>query len=514
MPPKQKQKPNAFMIFTMEWKKKQGGNISLNDAIQQAGEIWKTMNAEERAPYKEKQKEELRLFYRNSGEKLSCTGMPISQIEKNKLDHENKERTMKQDIENAVRNSLQNKNLEKQSYYFIMANYFIKTLKGGAYVPAEIAICKFSLNEGVSDIYQTLINPEVNLYGNLYEAQHHADTTHNLPLPPSALGEKNRVNIYQDILNFIRNEDDASSDSYPPIFTDRECIEIIESVLKFLKTADVRASSVHLKIYPIQYLLFVMKEATCDAAELEKPLNCYITDAYFERDYFEYHTGIACQYHEDVDKCKYCTQSYVTRWAYMFCDYMCRDLDIPLEPGRHCPMNTNINAINTRESNNGNDKTSIISMGTSITYATAPICGSKSFHDKDDEKTATLSTDTDSKPYTSMLKGHINNVVTINQTTPNKISPTYDGYIRKDYRDCFDDTPSADEEDDVNPWDVRSREKYIPPEPESSCFDIDYTSSISDIEDYNSVASFGRDRTSLVSSLSSVSIGRGRLSRP
>lgn len=40
-----------------------------------------------------------------------------------------------------------------------MVNYFTKTLKGGVYVPAELAVCKFSLKEGVSRVYQTLINP-------------------------------------------------------------------------------------------------------------------------------------------------------------------------------------------------------------------------------------------------------------------------------------------------------------------------------------------------------------------
>lgn len=110
-------------------------------------------------------------------------------------------------------------------------------------------------------------------------------------MPPNALGEKNLGSIYNDILNFIRDE---NTHDYPPVYTHRDGIHIVESVLEFLK-ADVGANNIDLKIYPIQYLFFIMKEATCEVGELEKPKSFYITDAFFERDYFEYQIGIACQ---------------------------------------------------------------------------------------------------------------------------------------------------------------------------------------------------------------------------
>lgn len=110
-------------------------------------------------------------------------------------------------------------------------------------------------------------------------------------MPPNALGDKNLANIYNEILKFIR---DDNSNSYPPIYTHRDCIHIVESVLEFLK-ADIGANNTELKVYPIQYLLYIMKEATCEAGELEKPKSFYITDAYFERDFFEFQIGIGCQ---------------------------------------------------------------------------------------------------------------------------------------------------------------------------------------------------------------------------
>lgn len=47
MPPttKKKQKPNAFMIFALEWKSKHGRGIPLAEATKKAGEIWSVSRA-------------------------------------------------------------------------------------------------------------------------------------------------------------------------------------------------------------------------------------------------------------------------------------------------------------------------------------------------------------------------------------------------------------------------------------------------------------------------------------
>lgn len=45
-----------------------------------------------------------------------------------------------------------------KEFYFIMANYFIKT-DDGNYVPAELAIVKFNFTEGVTDKYHIYLNP-------------------------------------------------------------------------------------------------------------------------------------------------------------------------------------------------------------------------------------------------------------------------------------------------------------------------------------------------------------------
>lgn len=56
--------------------------------------------------------------------------------------------------------------LDTKSYYFIMVNYFTKTLKSAVYVPAELSVCEYCLKDGIKRTYHTLINPGMHLVYN------------------------------------------------------------------------------------------------------------------------------------------------------------------------------------------------------------------------------------------------------------------------------------------------------------------------------------------------------------
>ncbi|KAI9588850.1 protein maelstrom 1-like [Glossina fuscipes] len=455
MAPK-KQCTNGFMVFTFEWKAKYGKQISLRDATAEAGKIWANMNMEERSPYNEKAKEE-KVKMRKGGDKLTCVGTSISQMDRQKLELEQKEKQIKRIIEQTVRNSEKDGELEHKAYYFITVNYFTKILKGNVYIPAELSVCEYSLKQGVSRIFHTLINPGTNVYGHQYEAQYHSETTHNLPLPPKALGDENLGTIYNEVLRFL-----GDTDEYPPLYTARENIHIVVSVLDFLKS-DIRASNKTLNIYPIQYLFYVMKESTCEQGELEKPKSFHITDAYFERDYFEYQSGIACQFHEDKDKSKYCTQSIITRWGYMFSDYMCRDIAIPLILGRHVPQNTNLEAIITPARANCSETNSLVSLATSSNYSYKVVADSKLCYD-DNETTVSSSNDTKTS--------YKNDFPALGSR---KKIPTPAGQrsrsssSRRDYEEEYYAVLSEDVTPELNPWATRSLRPESP-QLADSCF--------------------------------------------
>uniref|UniRef100_W8CE96 Protein maelstrom 1 n=3 Tax=Ceratitis capitata TaxID=7213 RepID=W8CE96_CERCA len=503
-----KQVKNGFMLFTIDWRSQYGKHLSISEATAEAGKIWGSMSVHERAPYNERAKQERVGSKSGRPSKLTCTGKSVEEVEREKKEADDEKSRMQRFIQMTVRNSVKNCQLETQSYFFIMVNYFVKSLKGNIYVPAEISVAEYSLKDGVCRKYHTFVNPGPKIYGLQYEAQHHSESTHKLPLPPNAKGEANMGLIYSNVLDFIRNQE---SGEYPPVYTFPEAKQIVESVLDFLKKDS--PSNVDLRVYDIKFLFYILKEATCEMGEVPKPLNQHITDAFFERDSFEFNNGLACTYHEDIDKSKYCTQSCVTRWGFMFSDYMCRDIAIDLIPGRHAPIDYKLAATIVDPSpSTFADTDSHISVNSGSSYATKAISENKIYYD--DQKTFVSS-----RSYTTACSSRIQNKddfpslgsgrkkhSTLVSSAPPKTIRTNVGYQRS-MDEAFEDSV-----DDLNPWSSRSRN--VPHEPDSSHFDINYTREETTDNEATSTVGYGRGRMRNNQSLSSNTTlfsGRGRL---
>ncbi|XP_054727573.1 protein maelstrom 1 [Anastrepha obliqua] len=503
-------KPNGFITFTNEWKSKYGKRMTLSQATEEAGKIWISMSMEERSPYNERAKQE-RSKLKSAPPKLTCTGKPLDQVEKDLQVADQWNIQMKRNIEMVVRNSVNNDQLKTQSYFFVMVNYFVKSLRGDSYVPAEISVAEYSLQEGVCRKYHTLINPGRNLYGLQFDAQDHADRTHKLPLPPNALGEENLGLIYNHVLDFVR---DPETGDYPPIYTHRDSIPIVKSVLDFLKNSS--STNVELKVYSIQYLFFILKEATAKEGDVRSPKCHYITDACFDRDFYEYQTDIACNKHEEMDKSKYCTQSCVTRWGYIFSDFMCGDVAISVVEGRHKPIRTDVD-----HSGNNNpappstcfDTESQISGNSESTYATRPFSENRVCYD-------------DHKTFMSAHSSAIGTSTNNNQTNDfpylgarkktSKITSTSPPRSSRWNTEGFDGrTLDLDLCEGGNPWSIRSRD--VPREPDTSHFDINYTRDETTDNDRPGTSSgYGRGRMRMNHSATSnttAGSGRGRLWR-
>lgn len=190
---------------------------------------------------------------------------------------------------------------------------------------------------------------------------------------------------------------------------------------------------------------------------------------------------------------------------------MCNDLAIPLIPGRHCPMNTNLNAIITPAPSTYTDNESFISMGTTLSNATKPMARSKIYYDDPKPLKSDGGANTYTMDFPSLDGG---------RNTKKKPASSPSSQRQKATRNLndSDDNESVDF-GGMNPWNSRSRN--IPRQPDTSHFDIEFTKDEdlnSDADDYNSVASFGRGRGSLVNASLSSSVvssyGRGRPFRP
>ncbi|XP_017841177.1 protein maelstrom [Drosophila busckii] len=334
MPPK---KHNAFMTFVNEWKSKnkEGRHMSIPQAVTHCGDIWKNMNAQQRGPYIALAKD-ADVLARCTVERLNTQGQALSAVEREERDLANQIMLMKQNTERIVREGKENDDLENTKFIFAAFNYFIKAVGNDIYIPAEFAACEFSLKTGMNSIYSSHINPGQLIYGLSSDAMDHTSTTHQLPLPPNALGETNMGRLYENILEYLRGKNDPKKPVI--VFTTTEMLPVVKGCLRYLESDCSDAEEGAIEVYDIRYLFFILKKEVADIADLPTDeITKTVTDNLFQKDFFEYHSGISCQFHEDNDRGRYCAHSMVSRWCFIFSDHMCADLAIKPVPGKHMP---------------------------------------------------------------------------------------------------------------------------------------------------------------------------------
>ncbi|XP_037720823.1 protein maelstrom-like [Drosophila subpulchrella] len=336
-------KITAFMLFVTDWRKTNDGGLemTIDQAVAHCGEIWKKMTNLERGAYCSRAKD-ANVMNNNGVERLDCYGHPIIHVEQAKRQAEDRENLQKRTIERMVMYAKNSHDLENAKFVLVAFNVFTEDLIHDVYVPAEFSACEFSLKDGVRSIYSTLIAPESLIFGQASQAIHHAATTHELPLPPRALGDYDMLRVFRDIIEYLKK---CQWDDRFVVFTPSKDIPMVTKCFKYLGEG---CEGELIKVLDLQYLFFLLKKVVMDVAGLpDGAINKHITDMFFKRDTFEFTPEIACQYHEEIDRTKYCTQSMVTRWAYTFCDYMCGNLAIALQPGKHKPLS---NALNPDDS--------------------------------------------------------------------------------------------------------------------------------------------------------------------
>ncbi|XP_068148860.1 protein maelstrom 1 [Drosophila tropicalis] len=355
-------KHSGFMMYVTEFRKKkpEGQRMSLSQAIDYCGSIWKGMTDQQRGPYISGAKN-ADVASRARRDTLNCHGEVIAAREKEERDAAKEIGSMKRNIDRMVREGRNRCDLENTKFIFATFNYFVRGLNSQIYIPAEFSACQFSLKRGVNSLYSTMIDPGHLIFGLACDAMKHSGGTHRLPLPPLALGEPIMSKLYQSIQDYLRSRLDRGDQDLKslPVFTKTDDITMVKSCFHFIKTGCEEEQRKHegnydededrfykvdvskflpIVVYDVQYLFLALKKEAMDVGGLtsEKP-NLYVTDAFFSRDFYEFQDGISCQYHEEIDRSKYCTQSRVNRWAYTFCDYMCADLAITMLPGKHMP---------------------------------------------------------------------------------------------------------------------------------------------------------------------------------
>uniref|UniRef100_A0A182PRJ3 HMG box domain-containing protein n=1 Tax=Anopheles epiroticus TaxID=199890 RepID=A0A182PRJ3_9DIPT len=371
-------KKNGFFFFMLDFKKIEEAKGRKFRGLEQvsgpAGEVWAKMNAQQREPYNQQAKKESSAVNNRGLGKLTSLGVPVTEIEQQNRDLKSKVERQKTRISTLLNTAATKNALEKLEFYFISMAYFCRTHQG-EYLPAELAVVRYSLEGGVKDKLHMFLNPGPLPLGMAYEAKKHAEDNHQLPIPPNAMGESDFGEVMMKLVTFLLKDD--TSNELPLLYTDQDDVPKVENMLEVIFGDQL--DDMEVNVCPLAELFFRLKQSV-ELFMMDQTTfpSVHIAQQIILKDVYDYTKGISCEYHEAQDNVLNCSLSRCTRWGYMISDNCCQDMGIEPIPGKHVPMNANINptvcTFELTSLGTQDDRESFVS-GSNTSHFTSPIVG-------------------------------------------------------------------------------------------------------------------------------------------
>uniref|UniRef100_A0A182MX82 Maelstrom domain-containing protein n=1 Tax=Anopheles culicifacies TaxID=139723 RepID=A0A182MX82_9DIPT len=254
--------------------------------------------------------------------------------------------------------------LKKEDFFIICMEHFCRTIDDD-YIPAELGVIKYSLKDGVQTQLHMYINPGKIPVGLNFEANRHANKTHQLPTPPFALGLTDYNEIAEKLLCFL----DAKEENQLQLFTDANGVLPVENMIKAILGNRIEKIELHVCSLPE---LFFRLQRSVQSHDMSMPVFPNVRKAQYtlDLDCFSFTSGISCKYHETNFLLNECALSQCIRWAYTISEHCCRPLGINLIPGKHCPATTksvNVPFFDDDSSYDGEEKDDVVSF---VSFAT------------------------------------------------------------------------------------------------------------------------------------------------
>ncbi|XP_034949011.1 protein maelstrom homolog [Chelonus insularis] len=335
-----KQIRNGFYYFMVDFKKREEklgrhfyGGFKEIQSDPKCAEQWAALTVQQKKEYNDRAQKD-----KKEKQKLTGVGESIDFVRQQQLLKIKYEENMKQYIDSLIDQADLLNAIDTTSFYFIHVNYFYtKTHLDSTvdYIPAEFAVCEFSVKSGATRLYHQIINTKIEL-GYAREAAEISDTTHklNCDLPE---GEASYKIMCNKLMDFLKHEIKPNA-KLPPLYTTNNLKTIVPCLLRRMTTAAAIPEETF-DVYSFEYLFgSYMKYLNPDFPENATP--SIIAEIELGKGAFVWSPRIECSYHLGIEGTKpYCSQAIVQQWVFTFCDYCCPKLNIQMRPGIHCPDN-------------------------------------------------------------------------------------------------------------------------------------------------------------------------------
>ena len=196
-----------------------------------------------------------------------------------------------------------------------------------AYIPAELAVLRCTLDGGVEEVLQAFLDPGPLPTGYTYRCGEHARRTHNIPL------DGRDVHHGQAGAGFRRHTDAAA------------CLELGHLLagareVFYLQGQEEQDRSIvsllHSRAGLPPPLLTLLPLAHLFSA-LRPVLTPGLAEVQLQRERFLYSPGLSCAWHTSRTESLACCVAVARRAVYCLLELVCPQLDIQLLPGRHLP---------------------------------------------------------------------------------------------------------------------------------------------------------------------------------
>ncbi|XP_050069839.1 protein maelstrom homolog [Anopheles maculipalpis] len=313
-------KKNAFFYFMLEYKgleEAKGRRFkNLSEVTPLAGDIWQKMDAAKRERY-------ILMANPAKNAKVQPEAATVPEAAQAKC-------VTKELLQERLKRVVSVNELVKENFYLISIGYFCRTIDD-VYIPAEIGVIKYSLKYGVQERFHMLIDHEKLPTGMAYEALHHSNGTHALPLPPHGLGVKDYNEIASKLLDFLQAEDEI-----PMLFTAAKEASAMNGMLLNILGEHIQNRALHICSVAELYMQLQHASARCNQSRTAFK-TVHIAQKLLDDDVYSYTEGISCDYHEYHSLLTHCVLSQCIRWAYSISRDCCADMGIELIPGFHMP---------------------------------------------------------------------------------------------------------------------------------------------------------------------------------
>jgi len=396
---------NTYMIFVKEQQRMnpQWRNKSNAELVSLCSPMWKALSPEEKQIY-----EEMKRNYdstdqsdqqRKKGEVrdggYDTHGRSLKEIKRRDEEMKEAEQKKVEKIHSLVAGAMTGNKLANKVFFLIEVNTFCDDIPALAEenlpphkqtkketIPAEISICKFSLEDGVKDeqIKHFFIKPGKFSRGFSFIVKKEIMATHKidseqeddfyLDYKPQAIGKeaaakRHYETILRSILKFLdpsMNDTDlgVGSPNKPILFTMPGSVSRCEKSLLWLYqklNKNVEVEDIPMAILELPQLFHELAYASVSAqlsqlssdeekrVMMRKVIPASVAEDYLEKDSFKYVEGMSCSWHKDndtvMDGCggsDRCTTTQVRRWGFIMADHLCQKFHIQLIKGQHVPQ--------------------------------------------------------------------------------------------------------------------------------------------------------------------------------